>query len=250
MPQSSPEYDAKYAFEQVKNFIGNSAGEFAKNKINKKLSEESPIGIEDKFSGRVAQIIEDAVEQADNSNTEILKKYKISVSAKSIKPTSQEKYLGADLAIFFEVLDKKSKPVISKTLLIQAKNGVYRKGPPPSINISDERVEEQILKINSVTPSDGYVLVYTESGAFCMEPKTAFLGINGNTINSHHFDKVDVILKKLFECKSGTRDIVSPAALNAKRVNGRLDINDAANKLSYHAQILLENVVSIEIYKY
>lgn len=209
--------------------LGRAASTAIDKELLALLSREDPQGLENNFSGRFAQVIEYSIKAVSRSVPGLY----VDVKAKSMKSSWQEKQTGADLAVFFEVLDKDGTPQISKTLLIQAKVAEYKAdSPPPTLKITNPDLLGQLAVITNLTPSDGYVLAFTKSGGFCIKAETALVEMGASTLNTSKFHSAGTAIQLLFECTAGSVGRVSPKGLGAKRNGGRVNINDAADRLA------------------
>ncbi|MET2523262.1 hypothetical protein [Ralstonia pseudosolanacearum] len=241
--------DPQGAFQAAKKEIATTLSNRITDGLNEQIAYQVAQGLEPETNGIFSYI----VRNADSYNSqEILVEghvFRIRTSVALMKPKTQEGPTGSDLAIFFEVQPNRGslEPFVSKTLLVQAKVGTLNnKG---ELSASDEHLPKQIKTIQRVSPKDGFLLVYTKLGAYCIDIKEAGLSLKGQTVRTTNFSNAGEMLYRLVICTSGNVPRISPQSLNLVRDSfGNIQVSDAAQRLAQVAGMLPpDEAVSISV---
>lgn len=240
-------HEPERAFNEARISIAMGLGLLITQGLNEQLDEQAAKGLEPETNGMSVLIMRTA---GKDSSREVLAAghaFELKIAIAALNPKTQEGPTGADIAIFLEVLPQvgASIPILSKTLLIQAKVGkLNAKG---ELSASDRHLPGQIAQIQRVSPNDGFLLVYTSQGAFCIEIAEAARRLNGNTVRTMHFSDAGEMLYRMVICTSGNEPSIAPSALSPRRdALGNIHVADAAQRLANVARILpVKEVISI-----
>jgi hypothetical protein len=244
-PQLGPNFAPKAFWQNIKNEIASSLATQFLHELNAEIDEQDPSGLETALNGSTKGFINQL------NRTTLAKAFNAMGSAATLpgvppcairsaafKSSGQETNTGSDIAIFFEVFGPKPSlpPIISKTLLIQAKVGHFLKNG--DLSVSNDDLRDQVKTILSISPGDGFVLVYTSKGAYCIDASEAEQQLAlGNTVRSGKPQTADMIVRKLVNCQAGNAAGISPLSLNVnRRSDGQLNLSDAASKLATYGQ--------------
>lgn len=232
------ESDPERAFEDARVTIATDLGRAITEGLNEQLNEQGAKGLEPETNGMSVLIIRKAGKDSSNEVLIAGHVFTVKISVAAMNPKTQEGPTGADIAIFLEVLPHEGSvnPMVSKTLLIQAKVGsLNAKG---ELSASDRHLPGQIAQIQRVSPNDEFLLVYTRAGAYCIEIAEAARSLNGNTVRTKRFQDAGNMLYQMVICTAGNEPSIAPAALNPSRdVGGNIQVRDAAQRLADVARI-------------
>jgi len=243
------EHSPERAFEEARLIIATTLGDAITHELNEQLSLQSAQGIEPETNGMSVTVMRMAAKRSTEWVAAAGHMFVLKFSVAAIKPKTEERPTGSDIAIFFEVLPRQNifSPIVSKTLLIQAKVGkISLEG---EISVSDRNLPGQLRQIQRVSPNDGFLLVYTSEGAYCIGISEALNSLNGNTVRTKRFSPAGSMLSEVVMCNAGNERSISPARLNpARDIQGNLLIEDAARKLAIAAGTFpVEEAISVSI---
>jgi hypothetical protein len=243
----------KSAYEKVKSKLSlELAAIFEKHAENSCLEQEVE-GQETSITGALRGRINDSLEAIAKSIN------KLKIEGVSLQSTTfrqkEEGRCGSDFVVTFEFFEKgKADPVISKSTLIQAKTAVVKDGPPKILHCSNKDLSDQLNTLESVSPGKGYLMLYTDAGAFAVPAGVANGSMKGTVLNLDFSSasKCGEIVKTMAICTGGDVDL-SPKKLKAPRkFNGRVDaskfaklITKYAGGLSYAEKVDAQSVLTI-----
>jgi hypothetical protein len=150
----------------------------------------------------------------------------------------EEGKCGSDFVITFELFEKNKPydPVVSKSTLIQAKTAIIREGPPKKLYCANPDLAGQLKTLESVSSGKGYLMFYTDAGAFVVPAAVANEKIS-NTVLNLDFTSVSKsgdVVKKMAICTGGDVDL-SPKKLGASRKpDGRVNASEFAKLIATH----------------
>ncbi|MCS0591349.1 hypothetical protein ACFQ09_11435 [Massilia norwichensis] len=232
------ENEPERAFEEARVGIAMGLRRLVTQGLNEQLDEQAAKGLEPETNGMSVLIMRTAGKNSSRAVLAAGHVFEFKVAVAAMNPKTQEGPTGADIAIFLEVLPQSGAyiPILSKTLLIQAKVGkLNAKG---ELSASDQHLPGQIAQIQRVSPNDGFLLVYTDQGAYCIEIAEATRRLNGNTVRTTHFSDAGEMLYRMVICTSGNEPSIAPSALGPRRDTlGSIEVADAAQRLANVARI-------------
>lgn len=253
--QQVPEERPENLLTRMQPLIGKTVSSEITLALDEALTFLPPKGLETGYTGKVSTYIETAFNGRTfpvlgNPN------FVIRADASLLKPSSQEGATGADLAIYFEVLYKLPPPysiLRSKTLLVQAKTGSFNK--KGELKCSNPDLRSQITTIDRLSPNDGFLLVFTSGGGYCVGIQDAIAGLNKDTLTTRKFRPAGEMIERLVSCSAGNTVAISPETLQFKRTRtGRIFLDDANEKLKDYGDSTLQvpfseptNAVSITL---
>jgi len=227
------------AYEDIKEEIGDSISHLFDQLLSESMAMQSPEGIEPEKNGDFSGMINRISKNFTPPSFQQCEEENFSLQVGLFKPKTQEGPTGSDYAVVFEVFDKNSDfPKKSKTTLVQAKvgsalSGVNTKG---SVSIYDKHCKDQLETIGRLTPNDGFLLIYTDSGCYCVNAEDALKKSQGK--GTFRFDKADLmnagtIGKELAICNKGNVREISPVGLGvARNADNTVNLNDFVAKLT------------------
>ncbi|WP_343654532.1 hypothetical protein [Paraburkholderia caribensis] len=211
------------------------------SELDAELADQNPKGLETSLNGStktfINQMNRSVLTEAFNAmnGTRVWSSRNCTIHSASFRASGEEADTGSDIAIFFEVRDRSSpfsEPIVSKTLLIQAKVGGFNSHGILSVRNPDLR--GQIDTILTITPRDGFLLVYTDVGAFCVPAREVARQLtSGSTVKVNDPQPAGEMIRRLVECSAGNVRNVSPSALRvARKSDGTIKLDDATAKLA------------------
>lgn len=228
--------DPQGEFSEVRKNIASDLRDAITDGLNKRIKKQSPDGIEPEMNGMSALIID----MAGQDSTQKVKindhVFTVHISVAPLKPKTQEGPTGSDIAVFLEVRGRNGdrKAFVSKTLLIQAKVGRVNKDK--SISAGDKHLPMQIKQIQRISPDDGFLLIYTDRGAYCVSISEASNCLKGKTVRTKNYSNAGDMIYQMVMCTAGNARHISPTILQpARDGNGNILVMDAADKLANKA---------------
>jgi hypothetical protein len=243
------EYSPEREFEKLRQPLATQIGASVTAALNDQLNEQLADGVEPETNGITTAMIRTAAKSAIAGIPRGVHPLHLKVSVALLRPKSQERPTGSDIAIFFEVLPGlgSPQPMLSKTLLVQAKVGkLNSKG---ELSASDKHLPSQIRQIAKVSPNDGFLLIYTKKGAYCVGITEAIKSLKGNTVRTKVFKPAGDMLARLVLCTSGNVQAISPVTLKPGRdATGHIHAADAADALAaLGKRFLADEAVSLTV---
>jgi hypothetical protein len=226
------------SYEKVKVELSRLLSEVFEKQADRSCREQGVEGQETSITGALRGRINDSLDLISASIN------KMGIKGIVLQSTTfrqkEEGKTGADFVVTFEFFEKgKSGPVISKSTLVQAKTAVIKMGPPQILHCNNEDLSGQLLDIEKASPGKGYLMLYTDTGAFVV-PAGLAGGKMKKSVFEIHLDAVKKsgdIVATMSICTGGDVNL-SPKALNAPRgSNGRVDASNFARIIASHASI-------------
>lgn len=244
----------KYAYDAVKKKLSLELEAIFDKHAEKSCLEQKVMGQETSITGALRARINDSFEMIAKSIN------KLRIDGVALQSTTfrqkEEGQCGSDFVITFEVFEKgkENNPIVSKSTLIQAKTAVIRKGPPKILHCNNEDLSGQLTTLESVSPGKGYLMFYTDSGAFAVPAALALGKMSGTLLNLDFSlaSKSGDMVKTMAICTGGDVGL-SPKKLGAKRKpDGRVDASEFAtlitkstSKISAANKIVPQGILTI-----
>lgn len=239
---TSREYDIKAIYKDFVNKTSDNIKKKIDDDLEFILSRNSPQGAEVETTGvvvnKIWEVFEKEIERYyfpfPNEGKCLKFHPQIRISVRYVNKSTQENTIGSDFVIFFEVLDinKENDPLISKTTFVQAKsnksiiNKIF-----DFFSIDRRDLKDQIRKMRKFSPKNSFVCVYDKNGAYFSNAEKYKKLDKYEKIEKKEFLSAGEVVKKVFICEIGDQGICSPKNLDAKRVNGYVDMSDFFEKL-------------------
>lgn len=222
-------------YEKVKRELSLELAAIFEKHAENSCQEQEVEGQETSITGALRGRINDSLEAISKSIN------KLNIHGVSLQSTTfrqkEEGKCGSDFVITFELFEKgKPDPVISKSTLIQAKTAVVKKGPPEILHCSNKDLPGQLKTLESVSPGKGYLMFYTDSGAFVVSAGVAIGSMSGTVLNLDvsSASKSGEIVKTMAICTGGDVNL-SPKKLKVPRkFDGRVDASKFAKLITKH----------------
>lgn len=233
------EHTPERAFEEARGAIATELGNAITRDLNEQLVLQSARGLEPETNGMSMTVMRLAGNRTSQMIAAAGHTFVLKLSVAAMKPKTEEKPTGSDIAIFFEVLPGHGAfpPIVSKTLLIQAKVGKFTL--TGELSASDSHLPGQLRQIQRISPNDGFLLVYTREGAYCIGISEALRSLKGNTVRTTRYSPAGSMLTQMVICNAGNERSIAPTRLNTRRDPlGNLILEDATQRLAGVARAL------------
>ncbi len=230
-----PEPSVREQFLRERHQVSLEAARLVDGKMAQALSDQHPKGLETMTTGRWVQIVSDAMDrQVIVAGS---RSFHVNTHASFLNPSTQEGVTGSDLAIYLEVYTRPplhGDRIVSKTLLVQAKVGTIK---GISLRCANPDLRRQLDRISLIGEGDGFLLVYTETGAYCVQVEDALSGMTGNSLRTTNFQASSTLIEKMANCTAGNCAAISPSALAVPRSSdGRIKVDRANHLLAAYAR--------------
>lgn len=223
------------SYDDIKEKVAVCLGALFNSVLKTSIENESPIGKETAKNGGAVELVNQFVDYLSSPLKANYPQHPFSFRMASFKPSNQETLTGSDLVMTFEVFEKgNALPKISKATLIQAKCAVFVPNSDELVCYNSDLIE-QLKTIDSLTPNDGFLMLFTDQGCFSLGAKEAIPMISNTTFKckKQSLQDAGTIIAKLANCQKGNFPDISPVKLEvARKRNNLLDLDDLSKKLA------------------